>query len=91
MLLSLTSYLQQIVSYSYIECILVITHIDCLSFTTRNTLITIETTSPITAIANIVAKAMITILLSPELSSLFTIASVEKMYLHSKLYIIYHI
>ena len=72
----LTSYLQQIVSYNYTLCILVTTHLDCLSFTTRITIITIETTSPITAIANNAIKAMITPLLSPELPSL--LASVEK-------------
>ena len=58
------------------DCIVVITYLDCLSFTTRITIIIIEITSPITAIAKNVAKAMFTPLLSPELSSL--LASVEK-------------
>ena len=65
----LTSYLQQIVSYS-IQCILVTTHLDCLRCTT---LITTEINCPITAIANnVVAKAIITPLLSSEQSSLLT-------------------
>ena len=73
--LMLTSYLQQIVNYSYIQCILVTTHLDCLRCTTRNTIITTEITSPITAIANNAAKAMFTPLLSSELLSV--LVSVE--------------
>ena len=76
MLLSLTSYLQQIVSYSYTLCTLVTAHLDCLCRTTRITLITMEIISPITAIANNAIKAMINPLLSPELPSL--LVSVEK-------------
>ena len=52
-----------------------ITYLCCLCRTTRNTFITIETTSPITAIANNAAKTMIMILLSLELPSLH--ASIE--------------
>ena len=52
--------------------ILVATYPDCLSFTTRNTLITTEITSPITAIANNIAKAVTAPLLSSEPSSLLT-------------------
>ena len=51
-----------------VECILVTTHLDCLSFTTRIAMITMEITSPITAIANSIAKAIFTPL-SSELQS----------------------
>ena len=77
MLLSSTSCLQQIASYNHIECILFTTHLNRLCRTTRYTLSTIDTTSPITAIANSTSKAMITPSLSSELQSLQLHASVE--------------
>ena len=56
----------------YVECILVTTHLDRLHCTIKNTLITIEITSPITAITNNVAKPMITPLLTSESSPLLS-------------------
>ena len=56
----------------------VTTHLDCLRRTTRNTLTTMEITSPIIAITNNVAKAMITPLLSSE-SSQVKLVSTEKI------------
>ena len=50
--------------------LLVTTHLDCFSFLITNTLITMEITSPIIAMANSVTKAMFTPLQSSELLSL---------------------
>ena len=48
------------------------TYLHCLDFTMKNILITIEITSPITAIANNTAKAVTAPLLSSEPPSLLT-------------------
>ena len=55
---------------------IVITYLDCLCRTIKNIIITTEITSPDKAIANIVAKAMIVVLLSSEL--LLLLASIKQ-------------
>ena len=54
-----------------------ITYLNCLSFTTRITIITIAIINPITAIANNIAKAMITPALSSELHVQSQLASIN--------------